>query len=60
MTQATSPYLNRPCRTIAVCKLTLEKKAVAYYDCGICGAMHRTDWHGDCREDAARFYEVPE
>lgn len=26
-----------------------------YYDCGICGAMHSADWHGDCRQDSARF-----
>jgi hypothetical protein len=26
-----------------------------FYECGICGAWHDNDWHGDCREDAARF-----
>jgi len=27
-----------------------------FYECGICGAWHRLEWDGDCREDAARFF----
>jgi hypothetical protein len=26
-----------------------------FYDCGICGSMHWSEWNGDCREDQARF-----
>jgi hypothetical protein len=26
-----------------------------FYECGICGAMHNVVWHGDCRQDDARF-----
>lgn len=28
--------------------------------CGCCGGYHRTDFHGDCREDSERFPDVPE
>jgi hypothetical protein len=28
--------------------------------CGCCGAYHRTDFLGDCREDRERFYDLPE
>ena len=27
----------------------------AIYECGICGHYHRSDWNGDCREDAERM-----
>jgi hypothetical protein len=27
----------------------------AFYQCGICCAMHWSRWDGDCREDQARF-----
>lgn len=26
-----------------------------FYECGICGAMHSNDWHGDCRDNESRF-----
>jgi hypothetical protein len=26
-----------------------------YIECGCCGAYHRTDFFGDCRNDAERF-----
>jgi len=26
-----------------------------YYECGICGAWHRAEWDGDCREDDERL-----
>lgn len=28
--------------------------------CGGCGAYHRTDFYGDCREDSERYDEIPE
>jgi hypothetical protein len=28
------------------------------YECGMCGAYHRTNFDGDCREDASRIYEL--
>ena len=31
-----------------------------YFECGCCGAFHRTDYYGDCRNDAERFSEMPE
>lgn len=27
----------------------------SYYECGICGHLHPTNWNGDCRQDSARF-----
>lgn len=27
--------------------------------CGYCGAYHRTDFEGDCREDSERHYDLP-
>ena len=27
----------------------------AFYECGICGAMHALHWDGDCRQDDARL-----
>lgn len=26
-----------------------------FYECEICGAIHRWEWDGDCREDVARL-----
>ncbi len=26
-----------------------------YYECGICGHLHRVGFNGDCRQDDARF-----
>jgi hypothetical protein len=33
-----------------------------FEECGCCGSYHRSDFHGDCREDAERFApdEIPE
>jgi len=31
-----------------------------FVECGCCGSYHRTDFHGDCREDSERFDELPE
>ena len=28
---------------------------VLVVECGCCGCYHRTDFHGDCREDSERF-----
>ena len=30
-----------------------------FAECGCCGAYHRTDFAGDCREDSERFYNPP-
>ena len=27
-----------------------------YYECGICGACHPWEFHGDCRENESRFF----
>lgn len=27
-----------------------------FYECGQCGAYHRKDFNGDCREDSERIY----
>ena len=27
-----------------------------YYECGICGCVHRWEFTGDCREDRERFF----
>lgn len=31
-----------------------------FYECGCCGACHRYDYYGDCRNDAERFAVVPD
>ncbi len=33
-----------------------QSKLPKFYECGICGAWHRLEWNGDCREDAARWF----
>lgn len=30
-----------------------------FVECGCCGAYHRTDFRGDCREDTERHDELP-
>ena len=30
-----------------------------FYECGICDCYHLWEWNGDCREDAARFIDIP-
>ena len=39
-----------------------EPERRRFYECGICDWLHRQDWNGDCREDAARFSpeQIPE
>ena len=34
------------------------KRSNVFVECGCCGAYHRADFWGDCREDAER-YPVP-
>lgn len=36
------------------------KRVNTFIECGCCGAYHRTDFEGDCREDSERFGEIPE
>ena len=36
------------------------KRVNKFYDCGGCGAYHRDDFWGDCREDSERYHELPE
>ncbi len=31
-----------------------------FIECGCCGAFHRTDFYGDCREDSERYPELPD
>ena len=31
-----------------------------FIECGSCGAYHRTDFEGDCREDSERFADLPD
>jgi hypothetical protein len=35
------------------------KRSRVYVECGCCGAYHRADFWGDCRENGERFYDVP-
>jgi hypothetical protein len=30
-----------------------------FIECGCCGAYHRTDFAGDCREDSERHMDLP-
>lgn len=31
-----------------------------FVECGCCGAYHRTDFAGDCREDSERYWDLPD
>lgn len=31
-----------------------------FVECGCCGAYHRDDFTGDCRENSERFLDLPE
>lgn len=31
-----------------------------FVECGCCGAWHRADFNGDCREDSERHYDIPD
>lgn len=31
-----------------------------FVECGCCGAYHRADFNGDCREDSERHYDMPD
>lgn len=31
-----------------------------FVECGCCGAYHRTDFNGDCREDSERYFDLPD
>jgi len=42
----------RPAEEVAA---TLQRDRKSLEECGCCGGYHRTDWHGDCREDSERF-----
>lgn len=35
-------------------------RANTFAECGCCGAFHRTDFAGDCREDTERFNDIPD
>lgn len=35
------------------------KRVNTFFECGGCGAFHRTDFWGDCREDSERFDFIP-
>jgi hypothetical protein len=31
-----------------------------FVECSCCGAYHRTDFTGDCREDSERYWDLPD
>lgn len=35
------------------------KRTNKFIECGSCGAYHRLDFTGDCREDSERYNELP-
>lgn len=35
------------------------KRSNQFIECGCCGAYHRLDFRGDCRENSERFYNLP-
>lgn len=35
-------------------------RVCTFIACGCCGAYHRTDFQGDCREDRERYADVPD
>ena len=36
------------------------KRSNTFVECGCCGAYHRTDFNGDCRENSERFWDLPD
>lgn len=36
------------------------KRVNTFVECECCGAYHRTDFVGDCREDSERYWDLPE
>lgn len=36
------------------------RRVNTFAECGCCGAYHRTDFHGDCREDSERHWDLPD
>lgn len=36
------------------------RRSRVYVECGCCGAYHRADFYGDCRENTERFSDVPD
>ena len=36
------------------------RRVRTFVECGGCGAYHRTDFCGDCREDTERYAELPD
>ncbi len=41
-------------RFLTACGVEPEPK-IDYHECGSCGAYHRADYAGDCRNDSERF-----
>ena len=37
----------------------LAQLGATFIECGCCGAYHRSDYWGDCRNDAERFSDIP-
>lgn len=35
------------------------QRATTFVACGCCGAFHRTDFAGDCRENSEHFADLP-
>jgi hypothetical protein len=54
---AKGPHYCRECKKII--RAAQSARHPQFYECGICGAYHRAEWNGDCREDAERFDEIP-
>jgi hypothetical protein len=38
----------------------LGNGSIEVEECGGCGAYHRADFYGDCRDDSERIYELTE
>ncbi len=34
-------------------------ESIHYYECGCCGAYHKIDFFGDCRDNSERFIFLP-
>ena len=43
-----------------LCKEHAPLPQEKFVECGSCGAYHRADFHGDCRDNSERFEELPE
>jgi len=59
-TMSTGRDTPQDARTPCEAASTVMSTANKFYECGICGCVHRWDFIGDCRDDTERVLDVPD